>query len=275
MKAKVFISWSGAMSQAVARALRDWLPSVIQAVEPWMSEDDIGKGIRWSSELAKQLEQTRVGVICLTPENLESPWIHFEAGALSKTLKNTHVCPYLFELKPVDISGPLAQFQLTRAEKEDTRKLVHTINEALDDEALTETQLDKYFDRWWPDLEQQLEKIARTPEASEPQRSDREILEEILESVRGLKRVSSPAPLGEPLQITDSFPLVSSQKILNRLSENSRLLEKLEILSRSHPEEERQNPGFAEAIELSREMDSLLTKQETKKPNEDATSNDT
>jgi hypothetical protein len=258
MKVKVFISWSGSMSRAVAQALRDWLPSVIQAVDPWMSEDDIGKGIRWSAELANQLEQTQVGVICLTPENLESPWLHFEAGALSKTLENTYVCPYVFELKPADISGPLAQFQLTRAEKEDTRKLVYTINEALKDEALPESQLDKYFDRWWPDLEEQLKGIPRTPGASEPQRSERDILEEILESVRGLKRVYSPALAEERLQFTSDLPV--SQMNVNRL---------LDSVTQSYRQ------SLADVMESIQDIESHQTKQEIKKPNEDATSNDT
>jgi hypothetical protein len=190
MKVRVMISWSGSTSQAVGEALRDWLPAVINAVDPWMSPDDIGKGARWSSELAAQLEQTRVGVICMTPENLQSPWIHFEAGALSKTLKDTYVCPYLFEVKPTQISGPLAQFQATRAEREDTRKLVHTINETLGDEALPEARLNRSFDLLWPELEEQLKRIPRELEAPEAQRSDREILKELLEMTRGLQRAS-------------------------------------------------------------------------------------
>lgn len=267
MKAKVFISWSGAMSQAVAKALRDWLPSVIQAVEPWMSADDIGKGIRWRSELANQLQQTRVGVICLTPENLESPWLHFEAGALSKTVKDTYVCPYLFELEPADISGPLTQFQVTMAEKEDTRKLVHRINQALKDEVIPEAHLNKYFDRWWPDLEKQLEGISRMPETSEPQRSDREILEEILESVRGLKRVS-----------------FSTIQLMTNISEISRLLK-----ARSHDPDTFGDyllthfENDFEAVQILSEIAAHLFEQQKggrarveKTPvSEDATSNDT
>lgn len=41
---KVFISWSGETSKKVALALKAWLPNVIQALDPWMSDKDIEKG---------------------------------------------------------------------------------------------------------------------------------------------------------------------------------------------------------------------------------------
>lgn len=184
---KVFISWSGERSQALAQAFREWLPNVIQAVQPWMSAADIEKGTRWSSDIAGQLEETRVGIVCLTPDSLEAPWIHFEAGALSKTVQKTYVCPYLLEVEPTDIKGPLVQFQAARANKDDTRKLLHTINRALDREALTDSQLDNAFEKWWPDLEQRLEHIPDVREP-EPQRANREILQEILELARAQER---------------------------------------------------------------------------------------
>jgi hypothetical protein len=81
---KVFISWSGARSKAIAEILRQWLPGVIQAVKPYYSPDDISKGARWSSEIGKELEAARVGLICLTRENLEAPWI--ELGPVPWTL---------------------------------------------------------------------------------------------------------------------------------------------------------------------------------------------
>ncbi len=43
---KVFISWSGKRSRALAEAFRDWLPNDTQAIKPWMSDVDIDKGTR-------------------------------------------------------------------------------------------------------------------------------------------------------------------------------------------------------------------------------------
>jgi hypothetical protein len=182
---RVFISWSGKRSAALAHALREWLPTVIQAVEPWMSESDIDQGARWSPEIATQLEQAHVGVICLTPDNVLSPSLHFEAGALSKALDKSLVCTYLLELEPTDLRWPLADFQATRANREETKKLLMTINKALVEQALPSDRLDKAFERWWPELEVQIAKLPRRSDnASKTSRSDRELLQEILELLR-------------------------------------------------------------------------------------------
>lgn len=163
---KVLLSWSGARSKAVAEALRYWLKAVIQSIDPWMSEEDIKKGTRWSAELASELEKTRVGIICVTPENLNAPWILFEAGALSKTLNKTYVCPYLYKLEKMELVGPLSQFQATKADKADTKKLLATINSATD-HPLSEKQLEDTFKRWWPELDRRLKRIPGTGELPE------------------------------------------------------------------------------------------------------------
>src|SRR5690349_15568152 len=97
---EIFISWSGTKSLEVARTLRQWLPRVLQPSKPWMSETDLEKGIRWGTEIGTKLEQMKFGIICLTSENLDSRWINFEAGAISKTVEKTFVCTYLIDLKP-------------------------------------------------------------------------------------------------------------------------------------------------------------------------------
>lgn len=48
---KVFISWSGKLSQKIAKELSEWLPSIIQTIEVFYSPDDIKKGENWDSRL--------------------------------------------------------------------------------------------------------------------------------------------------------------------------------------------------------------------------------
>jgi len=122
---RVFISWSGDRSKAVADVLRRWFPSVIQAVRPYFSPDDVAKGARWSSEIAKELEASRVGLLVITPENQEAPWLLFEAGALAKNLDRSKVCPILFgAMEPTDVKGPLVQFQAAQFSETEMKRVV-------------------------------------------------------------------------------------------------------------------------------------------------------
>ena len=90
---KIFISWSGDTSHKVATILRDWLPSVIQSVEPYVSSEDIDKGTRWATDIAGELDQSAFGVLCVTKDNMNAPWLNFEAGALDKSVDKIKVCP--------------------------------------------------------------------------------------------------------------------------------------------------------------------------------------
>jgi len=206
---EIFISWSGERSRQAAEALRNWLPKVINAVKPWISSSDIDKGARWSTDVATRLETAKIGIICLTPSNLHEDWILFEAGALSKTLRNTFVCPVLIDLKQADVTGPLAQFQSTRANKEEILRLVKTINTALGEQALSENHLEEAFEVWWPRLEDQFKTLPPEKVTSSPQRSDRELLEEILEAVRNQNRLTQPTM--EPIDVIQHINAVADE----------------------------------------------------------------
>jgi len=182
---KVFLGWSGEISHETAQAFVDWLPKVIQAVDPFISSS-IPKGKRWGETLAEELETTKVGILCLTRDNLDAKWILFEAGSLSNA-KNTHVCTFLLDVKPTDVEEPLALFQHTSFRKADVQKLLKTINDAVresSEHALPERTLDDLFETFWPELEKTLKEIGTRQKVSSKLRSDREILEEILGIVR-------------------------------------------------------------------------------------------
>ena len=183
---KVFISWSGDRSRAVADTLRVWLKDVIQAVDPWISGSNIEKGTRGGLEITKELEGPLVGIFCLTRENFSSPWLLFEAGAISKHRAAGHVCTYLIGLTSNDVEEPLSQFQHTRADKEDTLQLLQTINSLLDI-PLEVDLLERVFDQKCPELEQVIENLPSTESDQTPIRASAEILQD----VQGLARVHS------------------------------------------------------------------------------------
>ncbi len=184
---KIFISWSGEPSRAVASFLRGWLPYLIQAVEPWMSDSDLEAGTRWSEKIQKELSETKFGIVCVTPGNMDAPWLLFESGALAKTLNDSHVCPYLVGLDSAQLKGPLAQFHAKTAQREGTLALVRTINRALEAKALPPEFIDTVFDRFWPDLEAKLNSLPG-PKEEFIRRTAEDILEEVLLLVRSIDK---------------------------------------------------------------------------------------
>jgi hypothetical protein len=201
-KPSIFISWSGDQSKAVALAMREWLAELFDSVEPWMSAEDIEKGERWNQAVSGKLSEVNFAIVCLTVENLKSPWVLFETGALSKA-EQSRICTYLFEIEPSDVSGPLSFFQHTVASEQDTRKLVHQINESMG-LGLDKQKLDKRFERYWPDLSSKLQGIPepkkKAPKAVDPMEKLLRMTTEILELMREQSRWSSTreAPLWSP-----------------------------------------------------------------------------
>lgn len=187
---KVFLSWSGERSRLVATLLDEWLRCVLQAIRPWISTKDIDRGSLWFSEIQDQLQDVTTGIICLTQENKEKPWILFEAGALAKGLSNSRVCTLLIDLEPHDIRDPLAQFNHTKPDQGGIYALVHTLNNRLGDNRLDPAILTKVLDTYWAQFEQQFQAIiANTPVTERPKtRPEKDILAEILEHTRSLNQ---------------------------------------------------------------------------------------
>jgi hypothetical protein len=186
MASKVFISWSGDLSKKLAEEVRLWLPGVLQFVKPYFTPNDIEKGTRWSAEIANELVTSNAGIICLTKDNINKPWILFEAGALSRNFDKANVCTILFNLDNADLTGPLTCFQATKFDKPDFKKLLITINNTSTEFKLESGVLNDVFDMWWPKLELKVKEILKPQVDSVDNylRSEREILEEILDLTR-------------------------------------------------------------------------------------------
>jgi hypothetical protein len=223
---KVFISWSGERSRLVAEALRDWLPDVIQAVEPFMSQQDIPKGIRWGLEIARELEGTSVGIVCLTPDNLTAPWILFEAGSLSKTVAHSRLCTYLLDLEPTHLSSPLADFQATKADRDDSFQMLLSINSALGPAGLPHEKLKRAFERWWQTLEDRLKAIPPAEHPVEPPKQE-DMLAEILRYVRASGGQPSVAPRVPPWLTDADTQIFERRQQLMRLVAEQKALDEL------------------------------------------------
>jgi hypothetical protein len=188
----IFISWSGPRSETVALALRDWLPSVLDDhVTPFVSSEDVAKGTRGLDKVADELQKAEHGIIVVTPENATQPWLNFEAGALGNSVTGTKVSPFLVGLdNDAGLVGPMTQFQTTvAADKTDVWKLVLSINSDLD-RPLGRPTLQTLFDAQWHVLETVLTTALDAPAGQEApaDRSQDNIIDEILTTVRGLRR---------------------------------------------------------------------------------------
>ncbi|MCQ9103934.1 toll-Interleukin receptor [Vibrio alginolyticus] len=191
---KIFLSWSGTQSHDYAQAFSDWLPCVIQAVEPWLSSRDIDRGAAWFNEIFVQLKDINFGILFVTKENQHKPWIMFEAGALSKGLKENRICTLLCDMnvRDIDPGSPLRNINHSEKNKSGVLQLLKTVNKALPENSIKEEHLEKAFDALWPALEKSFSEIETSaPKQEEPTRQDSDVLNDILNSVLSIdKKVS-------------------------------------------------------------------------------------
>jgi hypothetical protein len=212
---KIFISWSGKLSHQIAKELKEWFPLVINQLEPFVSSENIKKGDRWMMDIYSELEQSNFGVICLTKENLTEPWILFEAGALSKNISQSRVSSILFDsLKQSDVKSPLSLFQNTEFTKEELKKLVQSINEALGDKKISETLLNRSFNKWYPELEEKINTIQEeySPDVPKKQEGDNKI-NEILRTTKYISNVVSRFNLKLPTDTLDFLRFSNEQEL--------------------------------------------------------------
>lgn len=181
---RISISWSGDLSHRVAILLSKWLPAVVQAVTPFVSPDESRRGTAWFKALKDQHKQIDFGIICLSRENVNAPWLLFEAGILSTRFDEAHLCAMLIGDFPDEaLEGPLANFRSIKLnDREDVRKLVQQINQMHGTRMLSANSLNSAFDRRWRVLEDACKKtIEGSPGRKEIEKpkTDHQLLEEI------------------------------------------------------------------------------------------------
>jgi hypothetical protein len=193
MTLNIFIVWSGRTSSLVARKLATWFKEVIPQVNPLMSElvpEWIGtESLAWFGDLNTVLRRANFAVLCVSPENWNSPWISYEAGViLGKTNKETRVRSYVIdpEARRRNLPEPLKFFWAEMADYDGTFRLVKIINQAAGS-PLSGPALEESFKSNWPGL--------------------KEVLDQVAEKLRQSQQ-SPPTPTPEP-DVKDDFMRVS------------------------------------------------------------------
>lgn len=149
----VFICWSGVRSHKIAKAIENLLKDI--GVRDVFVSDQIKKGSAWFDSIQEKLQGAQVGIVCLTAENLLSPWMHFEAGALacgiapepadekSKSSRSSNgertqtsqtlsrhrrrLFTVLHGVTAAEINGPLSAYQATSTTRREIDQLVNGI----------------------------------------------------------------------------------------------------------------------------------------------------
>lgn len=185
-KTKVFISWSGDYTKQVAIILKRWLDDLFDHIETFVSDRDIEAGQRSLPTIERQLANTSVGLILTTRSNQNSQWLNFEAGALSKEVGDSQarVVPVLLgDLNsPAQLTGPIAQFQAKRWDREGMLDLASTLGRLV---SVSEEVVRRRFERAWEEVEAEVAAVVDRS-ATEPKRPQGEMIEESLTLVRSI-----------------------------------------------------------------------------------------
>ncbi len=129
---KIFFSWSGQLSKKIAKILKPWIEEDIfpsENIDVFISDEDIQYGAEWYQDVKRNLIECDLAIIFLTPENMNAPWLNFEAGAIAIGENNSPVIAFLIDVPSQNIKSPLKQYQCLDINNETINKLVCDIKQ--------------------------------------------------------------------------------------------------------------------------------------------------
>jgi len=188
----LFISWSGNSSKEIGAALKEWLKIVFDDDLEIFFSEETQPGKRWSYELANVLKDCQAGIFIYTQSNLNSQWMAFEAGALSKNVDNARVIPLLLGLNLTDLTGPLTLFQARAFNQKGMLDILEVINNNCIDSPKTKEYLQRNIKSTWDYVSEQIKAILEKYAQVEEHKPD---VSETLSSIYSLlqnSNVTSP-----------------------------------------------------------------------------------
>ncbi len=158
----IFISYSKTWTRGLAEKITDLIEMLYAGkdVNVFFDRKDIKAG-KLEKQLDKNIRQSNIGVLLLTPENYASEWLMFEAGALTQAIeskKNGVLIPYLFCRDPRKIENPIHNWTFTKYtykgnndyNRNDLIKLFQYINDSLDESnRINSTTIETKIIRLW------------------------------------------------------------------------------------------------------------------------------
>ena len=153
---KIFISWSKTYSGKIANELKVWLKEAFDSkIDTFISSEGIGSGTDWYRKISEELDSSELGILVLTPENINSPWIMYEAGALSN---KKAIIPILFERNPNQVEGPINKRNYIVYNKKSFLKLLLDINEIIN-AGVSKKALNAFLNTEWEILQSKIDPL--------------------------------------------------------------------------------------------------------------------
>lgn len=155
-----------------------------------MSSEDIEKGARWFEQIEQALHASDgQGIFFVTPENVGSAWLNFEAGFVASRGGKARISTVAVGMEVSDVPSPLNLFQLTSATKDDLHQLVRSLNAHIE-RPLTDALLNRAFANSWPELEASLQQALQLQATvpSTPNRSVPDRLSDLVTTTRRLEQ---------------------------------------------------------------------------------------
>ena len=185
---KIFISWSGTQSRLMAEALRVWIPMLLHYAQPWVSQSDIEAGEHWTTKIRQELENSDVGIICITRDNANASWLLFESGALSNSTREGRIIPILLDIEPSELTGPLTLYQAKKFRSLDFLDILISINRH-SEQPVPDQILKTLFDALTSKFEETIDKIQNSQQHELPNQPQRTPLNMPTKSLRPLKSI--------------------------------------------------------------------------------------
>lgn len=110
---EIFISWGGEKAKKYADNLKAILNKVFEKDAATFYSGNIGSGKIWLDKINEALRESKIGIIILTKESVNKPWVNFESGAIFKAdKKNASIIPVYVDVTNADLDNhPLKFFQ--------------------------------------------------------------------------------------------------------------------------------------------------------------------
>ncbi|WP_072807533.1 TIR domain-containing protein [Rhodococcoides yunnanense] len=210
----VFISWSGELARAVAEVLQEWLPTLMDDVDPWVSSVSIQAGMHWLGQVNARLDTAVFGIVLVTLENKGKEWLNFEAGALGQRfvgIERGRVVPITVDFtSATELPTTLSQFQAVPMDRDGLWRAAKSLAESL---GKNESSVQRRFDGSWDDLKAKLD-AALEVEPSAPPRTIESKVDELLQSTRAFSQEKMEFDNGWQMGAADETSKIA-QRFLN------------------------------------------------------------